>query len=141
MIKFPYTDFHEMNLDWILEKVKNLDTKTDEFAEEVQEVKETAEGLPKIITKRTAGQERVYFSSDDTDCLFLVVLARVSGGGASVQTVTRYNSISINGTLIAPSDVTGPIATWDSLQNHWYINGPATTYIVIIPLIGTATFE
>lgn len=26
--KYPYTDFHEMNLDWIIDKLKDLDTDT-----------------------------------------------------------------------------------------------------------------
>lgn len=28
---FPYTDFHNLNLDWILETVKDLDTKWDDY--------------------------------------------------------------------------------------------------------------
>lgn len=28
---FPYTDFHNLNLDWLLETVKDLDTKWDEY--------------------------------------------------------------------------------------------------------------
>lgn len=30
--EFPYTNFHEMNLDWILEKIKKLDAKYSSFA-------------------------------------------------------------------------------------------------------------
>ena len=32
---FPYTNFHQLNLDWILKKVKELDTKVNEDIEEV----------------------------------------------------------------------------------------------------------
>lgn len=28
--KFPYTNFHGLNLDWLLEKMKELETKFDE---------------------------------------------------------------------------------------------------------------
>ena len=30
---FPYTNFHEMNLDWILHKVKEMDSKLDNFVD------------------------------------------------------------------------------------------------------------
>ena len=36
MIKFPYTDFHEMNLDWILKTVKESDTMSSEAATTAQ---------------------------------------------------------------------------------------------------------
>ena len=29
--KYPYTDFHELNLDWILETTKNMQTTINEF--------------------------------------------------------------------------------------------------------------
>ena len=28
---YPYTDAHELNLDWILKKIKDLGIKVDEF--------------------------------------------------------------------------------------------------------------
>lgn len=31
--KYPYTDFHELNLDWILSKVKDLDIKLENFVD------------------------------------------------------------------------------------------------------------
>lgn len=37
MIKYPYTDFHEMNLDWVLENMKKLLSVYDELPETLQE--------------------------------------------------------------------------------------------------------
>ena len=33
--KYPYTDLHELNLDWILEKVKELESRLDGIKEEI----------------------------------------------------------------------------------------------------------
>ena len=32
---FPYTNFHDLNLDWILNKVKDLDKKVNEDLDEI----------------------------------------------------------------------------------------------------------
>ena len=40
--RFPYTDFHDLNLDWILGKVKELDGKiNDSIAEVIREQLQT----------------------------------------------------------------------------------------------------
>lgn len=40
--RFPYTDFHDLNLDWILGKVKELDGKVnDNIAEVIREQLQT----------------------------------------------------------------------------------------------------
>ena len=139
MIKYPYSDFHEMNLNWLLEQVKNLDAKTNEFAEEVQEVKETAEALPKIKTKVVSGPSRVFIESSDENCFFIVITARYGGGQPYIQTVPRYNNTSANGNYIA-SEITAPVATWDGTNNWWFLNVSAATYVFIIPLMGDADF-
>ena len=56
--RFPYTDFHRLNADWILEKVKEMLGLTQQAAEDAQTASETAE--------QAAGQvqnfsERMYF--------------------------------------------------------------------------------
>lgn len=37
--RFPYTDFHDLNLDWVLSKVKELDGRVnDDIRETIREV-------------------------------------------------------------------------------------------------------
>lgn len=32
---YPYTDFHEMNLDWVIKTLKEIDTRIDELKDEI----------------------------------------------------------------------------------------------------------
>ena len=36
--QFPYTDFHELNLDWILNKMKELENTTSYLVEEFSKI-------------------------------------------------------------------------------------------------------
>ena len=44
--KYPYTNFHEMNLDWILQELKDLTDKWADFSESFEGVTATAETVP-----------------------------------------------------------------------------------------------
>ena len=33
--QFPYSNFHELNLDWILQKIKELDEKVDSIEDRI----------------------------------------------------------------------------------------------------------
>lgn len=41
--KYPYTDFHELNLDWVLERTKELQAKVNELIEKYKNVDELVE--------------------------------------------------------------------------------------------------
>lgn len=49
--KYPYTDFHELNLDWLLSEIKKLSEKVDELSVSTPEVKALLESMQKQITK------------------------------------------------------------------------------------------
>ena len=53
MFKFPYTNLHELNLDWILDKVKTLVANNDEFNEKADYAVETADEA-KTIAEQAA---------------------------------------------------------------------------------------
>lgn len=46
--RFPYTDFHDLNLDWIIAKVRELSGKVDEDIEDA--IREVLAGLFVHIT-------------------------------------------------------------------------------------------
>ena len=50
MFKFPYTNFHEMNLTWIIETVKNLTEEWIEMQGEFTELQGDFEELKKFVT-------------------------------------------------------------------------------------------
>lgn len=56
MFKFPYTNLHELNLDWILEKVKTLVANNDEFNEKADYAVETADEAKTIAEQAAQAQ-------------------------------------------------------------------------------------
>lgn len=38
--KYPYTNFHELNLDWLLKRIKELETKVAQLEARVKELEE-----------------------------------------------------------------------------------------------------
>jgi len=52
--QFPYTNFHEMNLDWLLRKVRALDAKTEKQAEQIAALEAWISGanLEELIDER-----------------------------------------------------------------------------------------
>ena len=56
MFKFPYTNLHELNLDWILEKVKTLVANNDEFNEKADYAVETADEAKEIAEQAAQAQ-------------------------------------------------------------------------------------
>ena len=43
--KYPYTDFHELNLDWILEKVKQFDASLTELVTDFNQIEQDFSAL------------------------------------------------------------------------------------------------
>lgn len=80
--KYPYTDFHELNLDWILEEMKRLQEEINGLVEEA-------------VTKAVA-QSKEYTDSK---------LADIEAGFAQLQ--SSFNALSVQ-----VSDLAGTVATF-----------------------------
>ena len=53
--KYPYTDFHELNLDWVLKTVKDLITEVDALDEWKEQFEEQYQELIDIYNQLIAG--------------------------------------------------------------------------------------
>lgn len=146
-IKYPYTDFHEMNLDWILSQMKNLDIRMENFTEEVKE-----EILP--IVQQAIEEGLIDIAYDDTTNTIIMV----PGAGVTSADIASYfqigdtkypvadaearSTIDYLSTYVTPqmygakadgvTDDTDAINT--ALANGGTILFPSGTYIITGPL-------
>lgn len=55
--KFPWTNMHGFNLDWVIETVKSYTSKVDELDTEIQDIGETYETKENITVKRQLSEK------------------------------------------------------------------------------------
>ena len=53
--KYPYTDFHELNLDWILSIIKEMDVNTDDCQSQLDQLKANDELVMTLYNEIMAG--------------------------------------------------------------------------------------
>ena len=64
--KYPYTDFHELNADWILDQLSTLKSQVDEFTERVIAMEDDVADLK---TRITSAEGRLTTAEADIDAL------------------------------------------------------------------------
>lgn len=103
MIKYPYTDFHEMNLDWLLQQMKSLNERMDSFVDEI-----TADIIPIVQHAIEEGLIDVtYDSTNET-----VVL--VPGAGVTSQHLAKFFQINNFKYPVADQTARNTINNWIS---------------------------
>lgn len=107
MIKYPYTDFHEMNLDWLLQQMKELNERMDNFVTEI-----TADIIPIVQQAIEEGLIDVtYDSTNET-----VVL--VPGAGVTSQHLAKFFQINNYKYPVADQTARDTINNWISNFNY-----------------------
>lgn len=69
MINYPYTDMHQLNLDWILQKVQENEQLVNRIAEQVTQT--ATEAVQDWITNNAANLILSAFYDSDTETLIL----------------------------------------------------------------------
>ena len=94
--KYPYTDLHELNLDWILTKVKELEARLDGIKEEIlAEAKAYTDEQARILQANIDGLASDVNAfkieiNDKVDTLNAEVVARLNGLDQDVLALYQY---------------------------------------------------
>lgn len=111
---WPYTNFHELNLNWIISQVKRLSEGASGIPELVKQAQESAEAAARAAAE--AQEARDYNNADDTvSCEYL-------GSWISAPGVIPSSAVLIGGTLYAfdatsNADNMGRLRVFDTESN------------------------
>lgn len=88
--QFPYTNFHEINLDWLLKRVKEMEREFEDYKASVTTI--IKEHLSELAFSAlyVAGERTIYLNVDDPTTLDLLNRVRV------LQVATSDNSRHID---------------------------------------------
>ena len=73
--KYPYENFHELNLDWILEQIKEFGATLDSYKEVAEELEEALQQLPDYESRITALESL----TDGLDSTLLAINNSING--------------------------------------------------------------
>ena len=147
MIKYPFSDFHEMNLNWMLEKVKEVEPLPEEVENNINVVNEAINNLNTILNNvptlttvnvgTTAPTQTIKIKCNSDNGLALLVFARRTGTNSGIGVMTKNNR-----TIVAPSIMvstgysTAPDFYLTPATQTWDFDAPAGHFVTLIPLYG-----
>lgn len=128
--KFPWTNLHDLNLDWIIQTVKQLETKVAELAVTVQlYTAEFTERVQEVITNTLTGSGDLTINKSG-DVSITANSVQVTGGATFIEPGDQV-------TLYDPNSKTGMSATYASskleLWNNQDLNRGVAVYHVRTP--------
>lgn len=148
--KYPYTDAHELNLDWILQQMKDLDSRIDGLHDELK-AELTAELTVYVDNRLAITEAKFAVLKADVEHELGVIEANFNllrGQFADLdQTMTDYIDY-INGRIAdiqaeISADIAGVNARTDALiaSNNEYLLSVMSTYLSQIKVINFFTGE
>ena len=148
--KYPYTDIHELNLDWIIQKMKDLDSRIDGLHDELK-AELTAELTVYVNDRLAVTEAKFAVLKADVEHELGVIEANFNllrGQFADLdQTMNDYIDY-INGRIAdiqaeISADIAGVNARTDALiaSNNEYLLSVMSTYLSQIKVINFFTGE
>ena len=95
---YPYTDFHEMNLDWIITQTEALTQKVDDDKDIIDNVNELKNELD-IVKKLVEDFDTSYIEKIVKEYLATMIFVEISDSGYIIYNIpSGWNSIIFNTT-------------------------------------------
>lgn len=135
--QFPYTNFHELNLDWLLQKVKQLDSKVDSFEDDIKAaVEEWFEEHPEIqipddsitVEKLAAELKKAYYESGQVKYL----IPNFTDGTDTSMRGTCFLAVTPEKTILFDC---GSASDWTCILNdfnRWMTEGEFSNIDIIV---------
>lgn len=137
--KYPYTDLHELNLDWILAEMKRLDAKIDEIVETIT-AEVTAQAIAYIdgqVADIKADVAQLYRDFDALEDEFDGLVDTVNAFKASVNLRIAYIEQHVDDRIQACNDRTDVMIA----SNNEFLLAQMATYLNQIKVINYFTGE
>lgn len=97
--KYPYTDFHELNLSWVIDIVKKLGIQTKDLEEQLKQFKDDTEAQLKIINDWIANYTDGWARSVIEKYLATMIFVEITDAGFIVYYIPdSWDEITFNTT-------------------------------------------
>ena len=97
--QFPYSDFHEMNLSWIVDIVKKLGVNTEELSRQLDEFKDDTEAQLKYLTDWVNNYNDSFMRDEIAKYIATMIFPEITDSGYIVYYIPEtWDDVTFNTT-------------------------------------------